>query len=68
MSLEDFERFRVRVLEDGVLQEALREPKDVPGFIALAIRLGAERGCHFTEAELRELMREERKRWLGTWV
>ncbi|AKF86395.1 hypothetical protein MFUL124B02_26195 [Myxococcus fulvus 124B02] len=68
MSLEDFERFRVRVLEDGVLQEALQGPKDVPGFIALAIRLGAERGCHFTEAELRELIREERKRWLGTWV
>ncbi|MFY1832338.1 Nif11-like leader peptide family natural product precursor [Myxococcus fulvus] len=68
MSLEDFERFRARVLEDGALQEALRGPKDVPAFIALAIRLGAERGCHFTEAELRELMREERKRWLGTWV
>lgn len=68
MSLEDFERFRQRVLEDVSLQEALRARMDVPAFLALATRMGAEHGCHFTAEELRDLMRDARRSWLGDWV
>jgi hypothetical protein len=68
MPLEDFERFRRRVLEDAALQAALRETVDVPGFIALATKLGAEHGCHFTADEVREVIRAARREWLGRWV
>ncbi|WP_163993109.1 Nif11-like leader peptide family natural product precursor [Pyxidicoccus caerfyrddinensis] len=68
MPLEDFERFRRLVLEDVTLQEALKATADVPAFLALARRLGAERGCHFTEEELRETMRAARRTWLESWI
>jgi hypothetical protein len=68
MPLEDFERFRGLVLEDVTLQEALKETADVPAFLVLARRLGAERGCHFTEEELREAMRAARRTWLESWI
>lgn len=68
VSLEDFERFRQRVLADVSLQEALRAPMDVPAFLALATRLGAEQGCHFSAEELKDLIRDARRSWLGAWV
>nr|WP_254614528.1 MULTISPECIES: hypothetical protein [unclassified Myxococcus] len=55
-------------MEDVSLQEALRARMDVPAFLALATRLGAEHGCHFTAEELRDLMRDARRSWLGDWV
>ncbi|MFP2907633.1 Nif11-like leader peptide family natural product precursor [Pyxidicoccus sp. 3LFB2] len=68
MPRDDFERFRHLVLEDVALQEALRDTADVPGFIALAMKLGAERGCHFTAEELRETLRAARREWLERWI
>lgn len=68
MPLEDFERFRRLVLEDVALQEALNGTVDVPAFLALARKLGAERGCHFTEEELRESIRAARRAWLEHWI
>lgn len=41
---------------------------EVPAFLALAIRLGAEQGCHFSAEELKDLIRDERRSWLGDWV
>lgn len=68
VSREDFERFRQRVLEDLSLQEALRAPMEVSAFLALATRLGAEQGCHFSAEELKDLIRDARRSWLGDWV
>lgn len=68
MPRDDFERFRRLVLEDVALQAVLRETADVAGFIALATKLGAERGCHFTAEELREAIRSARREWLERWV
>ncbi|QSQ25439.1 Nif11-like leader peptide family natural product precursor [Pyxidicoccus parkwayensis] len=68
MPPDDFERFRRLVLEDLALQDALKATVDVPAFIALARKLGAERGCHFTEEEVREAMRAARRKWLEQWV
>ncbi|MCE9670468.1 Nif11-like leader peptide family natural product precursor [Myxococcus stipitatus] len=68
MSAEDFARFQALVLEDVPLQQALAATKDVPAFITLARQLGAERGCHFTDAEVREEIRAARQQWLRTWL
>jgi hypothetical protein len=68
MPLEDLERFRQLVLEDAALQDALRETADTPAFLARARRLGAERGCHFTDEDLREALRAARRTWRERWV
>lgn len=68
MPPDDFERFRQLVLDDVTLQDALKETADVPAFLALARRLGAERGCHFTEDEVREAIRAARRAWLERWI
>lgn len=68
MPPDDFERFRQRVLEDPALQDALRETTDTQAFIALARRLGAERGCHFTAEDVQEAMRAARRAWRERWV
>lgn len=68
MPPEDFERFRRLVLEDAALQQALRDTPDVPAFIALARRLGAERGCDFSAEDVQEAMRAARRAWRERWV
>ena len=68
MPPEDFERFRQLVLEDAELERALRETPDTPAFIALARKLGAERGCHFTAEDVHEAMRAARRTWRERWV
>lgn len=68
VSREGFERFRQHVLEDLTLQEALRAPMEVSAFLALATRLGAEHGCHFSAEELKDIIRDARRSWLGDWV
>lgn len=68
MPREDLERFRRLVLEDAALQQALQDTPDVPSFLALAQRLGAEQGCHFTAEELRSAMSDERRALRERWV
>ncbi|MFP2927568.1 Nif11-like leader peptide family natural product precursor [Pyxidicoccus sp. 3LG] len=68
MPREDFERFRQLVLEDEALQTALGATVDTPTFIALAQKLGAERGCHFTAEDVQEAMREARRAARERWI
>ncbi|MCP3137686.1 Nif11-like leader peptide family natural product precursor [Pyxidicoccus xibeiensis] len=68
MPPDDFERFRRLVLEDRALQVALEATAEVPAFIALARKLGAERGCHFTEVDIREAIRSARREWNERWI
>ncbi|MBZ4420919.1 Nif11-like leader peptide family natural product precursor [Myxococcus sp. RHSTA-1-4] len=68
MPHEDFVRFRQLVLEDTALQESLMETADTQTFIALARRLGAERGCHFSAEDVQEAMRAARRTWRERWV
>lgn len=55
---QNLERFRQLVLADRGLHEQLRQTSDLSGFIALAVRLGAERDCVFTDEEVRAALRE----------
>jgi hypothetical protein len=59
-----FERFRRLVLRDVSLQAQLRPVTDEAAFIALTVRLGAERGFVFTEEEVQVALRRERRAWL----
>jgi hypothetical protein len=65
---ENLERFRQLVLADRDLHQQLRQTSDLDGFVALAVRLGAERACAFTEQEVRAALRECRRAWLEKWI
>ncbi|GHG75597.1 Nif11-like leader peptide family natural product precursor [Comamonas sp. JC664] len=68
MGLEAFERFRQRVLEDTALQESLRDTPDTATFLARAVALGAEHGCHFTAEDVQEALRAARRAWRERWI
>ena len=65
---QNLERFRQLVLADRSLREQLRQTSDLEGFVALAVRLGAERDCVFTDQEVRAALRECRRAWLERWI
>ena len=64
----DLERFREMVLADRELHEQLRAAVAEEIFITLAVRLGRERGCAFTAAEVEAALREQRRIRLERWV
>ncbi|QDE69248.1 hypothetical protein BHS09_20975 [Myxococcus xanthus] len=68
MGAEAFERFRLRVLEDVTLQEALRETPDTTAFVARAVELGAMHDCHFTAEDIHEALRTARRVWRERWI
>jgi hypothetical protein len=68
IAAENLERFRQLVLADRGLHEQLRQTADLDVFVALAVRLGSERGCVFTEQEVRDAVRECRRAWLERWI
>jgi hypothetical protein len=65
---QNLERFGALVLADRELHAQLRATANEADFVALAVRLGAERGCVFSApavvAALREQRRVLRERWL----
>jgi hypothetical protein len=65
---EHLERFRQLVLAERGLFDQLRQTADLDGFVALAVRLGAERGCVFTDQDVRAAVRECRRAWLERWI
>jgi hypothetical protein len=65
---QNLERFRELVLADRGLHEQLRKTADLDGFVALAVRLGAERDCVFTEEEVCAALRECRRVWMERWI
>ena len=68
MSEESFEQFREFVFADVALQEQLRAAKDEESFIALTVRLGAERGYSFTTEDVTAALREARRTWIERWL
>ncbi|WIG97765.1 Nif11-like leader peptide family natural product precursor [Myxococcus sp. SDU36] len=68
MGAEAFERFRLRVLEDVTLQDALRETSDTAAFMSRAIELGAAHGYYFTAEDLHEALRAARRVWRERWI
>lgn len=63
----DFESFRRLVLQDLSLQVQLRDEPDQQNFIALAVRLGAERDCHFTADDVLKEIQTSRRAWFERW-
>jgi CSLREA domain-containing protein len=68
MSQEAFEQFRQIVLQEVALQERLRVTMDHRSFIDLVVRLGADRGCHFTAEDVEAAMRASQRAWIERWI
>ncbi|MFL6212220.1 MAG: Nif11-like leader peptide family natural product precursor [Pyrinomonadaceae bacterium] len=68
MSQESFEQFRQLVLADELLQRELQVAPGDDSFLALTVRLGAERGYSFTVEDVAEAMRASRRAWLERWL
>jgi len=65
---QNLERFGDLVLADRELHDQLRAAADEAAFVALAVRLGSERGCLFTARVVREALEEKRRAWLERWL
>jgi hypothetical protein len=68
MSQQAFEQFRHIVLQDLALQERLRATTDHRSFLDLVVRVGGERGCHFTHEDVQAAMRASRRAWIERWA
>ncbi len=65
---QNLERFGELVLANRELHDRLRAAADVETFAALAVRLGAERGCDFTASVVQAMVNEKRRAWLERWL
>jgi hypothetical protein len=65
---QNLERFGELVLADRALHDQLRATSDETAFVALAIRLGSERGCDFTAPVVQAAIAGKRRAWLERWV
>ena len=65
---QSLEAFGQLVLADRELHDRLRATIDEKTFVALAVRLGAERGFDFTAAVVETAVREQRRAWLERWL
>lgn len=65
MSSDKFEQFRLLVLADESLQKELITIMDKDEFIERVIELGSENGFHFERDIVEEVMRTNRRAWMG---
>ncbi len=65
---QNLERFGQLVLAEPKLHDQLRAAANQKIFAALAVRLGAERGCLFTAPAVEAAVREQRRAWLERWL
>lgn len=68
MAQEALEQFCRLVLADAELQAQLWQTPARGEFVALVVRLGAERGCVFTHADVEAALQTGRRAWLERWV
>jgi hypothetical protein len=68
MTQHDWEHFRRLVPAEPALQRQLSEIADWDAFLGVALRLGAERGCHFEAAEVEAALRAGRRSWIERGV
>lgn len=62
-----FERFRQQVAESPALAARLQALEDPRSFVAEAVRLGAEHGLAFSDAEVLGAMRRGKQAWSDQW-
>ena len=65
---QNLERFSELFLEDPELHERLRATANEAAFVALAVRLGAERGCDFAAPVVQAAVNQKRRAWLERWL
>jgi hypothetical protein len=65
---QNLEHFGDLVLAERELHDQLRAAANEESFIALAIRLGTERGCVFPASIVAAALREQRRNWQERWV
>ena len=68
MTRASFEQFRLLVLEDSALQERLRDTPNMQSFLDLTLRLGRERGYSFSDEDVEDAIKENRRAWHQRWV
>ncbi|MGH9846813.1 MAG: Nif11-like leader peptide family natural product precursor [Blastocatellia bacterium] len=68
MSENGLEQFRQLALQDEALQKQLRETAGRQEFIALMLRLGAERDYGFTAEEVEEALSASWRARIERWV
>lgn len=68
MTQTDLEKFRRLVLTDAELQAQLWQTRERDAFIALVVRLGAERDCQFTPQDVQAALDAGRRAWLERWL
>lgn len=66
-AVQAFAEFRRQVEGDAVLARQLQGLTDVRDFIRETLRLGAELGLPFAEAEVRAAMRQGKQAWSEQW-
>lgn len=64
----NLERFGALVLADDALHDQLRAAASEADFVALAVRLGSERGCVFLPVTVTAAIREQRRAWQERWL
>jgi hypothetical protein len=63
----DFADFRQHVLADAALQAPLRVVCDLEAFVALAVRLGHDRGFGFAAEDVMAELKRGQTAWLTNW-
>jgi hypothetical protein len=63
-----FDDFRRHVLATPALQAQLDGEHDARDFCALVVRLGAEHGYEFVEADVAAALAASRRTWMERWV
>jgi hypothetical protein len=66
--LGNFDEIRRIVMEEPRLMEALSTAATDAELFAGVVTLGIERGLEVTAAELEEIARANRRRWLERWL
>ncbi|HKA21360.1 MAG TPA: aspartyl/asparaginyl beta-hydroxylase domain-containing protein [Blastocatellia bacterium] len=67
-STDAFDRFCNLVLQDLTLQEQLKDVMDKELFFEMVVRLGNERGYHFSVNEVRAAFKARRRAWIQRWI
>ncbi len=68
MQADGFDRFRQLVLDDAALQEDLRQAVTQESLFEKVLALGRERGFRFSEQDLEDAVRANRRAWLERWL
>ena len=68
MPPDGFDAFRRLVLSDADLQKELIQPADERSLFDKVLALGRERGYTFSEQDLEDAVRANRRGWLERWL